>query len=298
MGITPQQSEIIIKYLLGRLTETELEQFEAQFFDDRQVFFDLIETEDRLIRNYLNRELSHPDKQHFEQYYLNLPGKRKKVELALLLEQDQARQFAFGLLNPETEDRESWITSILSIFKFNQPLVRNLALIGSVILVCLSVWALRPRFTSPDQTLSQKTGSLEPSAIMTIESGRPAGPAIVSISLAPVSRRRSASPTETSTQLPTIYTDPGTREIELMLKLEGRIYAKYSGRLQRIEEERVEIAGDDSLKPERKNSDTVVIWRMESTRLTAGDYQVKLRGLTQVGEPGEVNSYDFNIRGH
>jgi hypothetical protein len=76
---------LMIRYLLGQLSEEEETQFEERYFSDDQVFEDLQTIETELIDSYVKGELSDSERQRFDTYYLNSSERRNKVEMASCL---------------------------------------------------------------------------------------------------------------------------------------------------------------------------------------------------------------------
>jgi len=76
---------LMIRYLLGALSETEQTQFEEKYFSDDQVFEELQIVEADLIDSYVRGELTEFERRQFETCYLNSPERRRKVENARCL---------------------------------------------------------------------------------------------------------------------------------------------------------------------------------------------------------------------
>jgi hypothetical protein len=81
------RQEKTMRYLLGKLSEQEKAEFEAQCFDDDDFFQETVELENDLLHSYLRGELSQAERQEFEKGYLITPARRQKVEFAQALEQ-------------------------------------------------------------------------------------------------------------------------------------------------------------------------------------------------------------------
>jgi anti-sigma-K factor RskA len=70
MNTHTTDERLIMKYLLGRLSEEEQERIEDRFFTD-DGFFEQVEiTKDVLIEEYANNLLSFSERQEFEEYFL------------------------------------------------------------------------------------------------------------------------------------------------------------------------------------------------------------------------------------
>jgi hypothetical protein len=73
--------QMITEYLLGELPTIQREKFENALFSDPGLYHRLMIAEDRLIDDYLCRQLSHKQQLRFEQYFLI--SERRRAKLAL-----------------------------------------------------------------------------------------------------------------------------------------------------------------------------------------------------------------------
>jgi hypothetical protein len=78
-------AQILIRYLLGEMSEGEQMALEEKYFGDASLFEQLQDAEDELIHRYVNNELPAPQRRLFEQHLLARPWKRDKVKLAQAL---------------------------------------------------------------------------------------------------------------------------------------------------------------------------------------------------------------------
>jgi hypothetical protein len=76
----PEDTRLLIRYLLGDLIEEEQEKIEERYSSDDNFYFKLLTTEDELIDSYVLGEISQSDRKKFEQAYLSNPYRLKKVE--------------------------------------------------------------------------------------------------------------------------------------------------------------------------------------------------------------------------
>src|SRR5262245_34635249 len=76
---------LLVKYLLGNLTEEEEARVEDQAFTDREYLSALEAAEADLIDAYVRGELSQADRRGFERRFLVSPRRRSKVEFARAL---------------------------------------------------------------------------------------------------------------------------------------------------------------------------------------------------------------------
>jgi len=76
------KDQALRQYLLGELPQTERDQLEDIVFADRDLFEQLEVVEDELIESYVRNEMTKQERERFEEAYLTVPTRRKKVEHA------------------------------------------------------------------------------------------------------------------------------------------------------------------------------------------------------------------------
>jgi len=74
------------RYLLGEMSETERLALEEEYFSKPDLYEQLQNTEDELIRRYVGHELSAEERRLFEQRLLSRPWHRDKIKLAQALQ--------------------------------------------------------------------------------------------------------------------------------------------------------------------------------------------------------------------
>src|SRR5689334_12438544 len=80
------RQEKSMRYLLGKLTEQETAEFEAQCFEDDGLFHEMTDLENDLLHSYVRGEFSTTERKEFEIGYLISPARRRKVEFVQALE--------------------------------------------------------------------------------------------------------------------------------------------------------------------------------------------------------------------
>lgn len=73
---------LTVDYLLGRLSETELERFERSYLTDEDLFNVLQEVEEELIDDYAGGALTAEQRLSFEKYFLRSSERREKLAFA------------------------------------------------------------------------------------------------------------------------------------------------------------------------------------------------------------------------
>ncbi len=84
MGDTREDKSM--RYLLGKLSEQETAEFQAQCFDDDDLFSEMVNLENDLLHSYIRGEFSTAERQEFETGYLISPARRWNLEFARALE--------------------------------------------------------------------------------------------------------------------------------------------------------------------------------------------------------------------
>ncbi|HEY6250262.1 MAG TPA: hypothetical protein VI685_09890 [Candidatus Angelobacter sp.] len=83
--MTTENKELLLRYLLGDLPESERERLEQEYFTTPEVLRTLSAAEDDLVDTYVRGGLSPNQRQQFESYFLASPQKRKRLEFATTL---------------------------------------------------------------------------------------------------------------------------------------------------------------------------------------------------------------------
>jgi hypothetical protein len=86
-----KNEQVLLRYLLGELSENEQEQIEQSYFTDEALFEHLGVVEDELIDNYVRNGLSTLQREQFEKNFLCSPERHGRVELAEILQEFAAR---------------------------------------------------------------------------------------------------------------------------------------------------------------------------------------------------------------
>lgn len=87
--------EIMIRYLLGLLPEGELQKFEAACFRDDSLLEELRATEDELMDDYVNGQLSEQHRRNFERHFLSSDDRRQKLAFAIAMKIYSAKSRSF-----------------------------------------------------------------------------------------------------------------------------------------------------------------------------------------------------------
>lgn len=75
-----EDRQMLIRYLLDDLSESEQDRVEKRYFVDDEFYTKILVAEDELIDSYVQGELSQDEQKRFDQVYMTSPSRRKKVE--------------------------------------------------------------------------------------------------------------------------------------------------------------------------------------------------------------------------
>jgi hypothetical protein len=128
-------NEILVRYLLGELSEPEQQRVESHYFRDMEFLEQLLIVEDELIDSYVIGELSDERLERFEDYFLQSPERHEKVIFAEAWQAFIARQDKRSY-KPESYSQPQ------SIFKHRSFLLSVAALL---ITVMGAIWLLIDR---------------------------------------------------------------------------------------------------------------------------------------------------------
>lgn len=279
-------SALLIRYLLGSLSAPELEQVEQQFFNDDDFFCELLETEDQLIEEYLDGQLSADEREKFKRHFLALPVRRRKVEITSLLKRTSLQNSLAGQPHIETQTNPAlWWQKIVATLRLNQP-VFGFSVAAALLLVAFGVLLMtRQHSRTPDNSQVTVLASPSPAASAT-------APRVVSLLLLPGSFRGGSASRTNNAKI-----GAGTEAVELKLQAGAEHFSGYQASLQNKLDPQRDILTTDLLKTEAgENGRPLVIWTIPASQLPVGDYQVTLRGKSAKNTSAVGEIYDFTVR--
>lgn len=303
-------NQILVRYLLGELSEPEQEGIEDHYFSDIAVFEKLLVVEDELIDAYVNGELSREERNRFEDYFLQSPERREKVEFAEAWRIFIERHYESGGHQPAPNNE--------SIFKRKEFL---LPLAASVILALGATWLLvgrirlageldraqsalidiEERHRSLEAQVGEQSARNEELASALAEaqarnaatskdqsSSQPPSSAIVSLILSSALVRGSAGSSQ-------IRIAPGTRQVRLRASFSSGDYTRFKAVLKTLAGR--EIHRWTELQPRiRQNIGTLAL-TLPADLLSDGDYIVTVAGATASGAEEVIEEYAFRVVG-
>jgi len=310
------QQQIIQRYFLGELTESEREELEQKYFNDPQFFAQMAHAETDLVDKYA-RGLLPPDvRERFEQYYLAHPRRRERANFADALATKVGENSPVSAVTPAQFEalwgrttiwwggpKLAWAFSLLLLFLAAGAVwlvvdSRRLRQERAQAEVQRAVQAQRERelqqqVAEQRRRAEQLSGASEHrhSEQTAPSPGSPTGnvaPAVATLVLTAGGVRSG------ETGPPAVLVVPaGTEQVRLQLNLNEAGYSGYSARLERAGG--AEVSSWQHLTPKVSGSAASFTMNIPVQRFATGDYILTLKGATQSGEVEDVSKSIFHV---
>jgi anti-sigma factor RsiW len=318
--------KLISQYLLGELPEEQQVQIEDRAFSDKEYLATITAVENDLIDEYVRGELSATDQQRFENRFLASAERRKRVEFAKALRTVVSESPAPEKKVIQTAPGWSWRESLYAFLNGLNPAAR-LAFVAAAIVIVVGAALLfvetlrlrrqvtqlqaekqagqdlqqaleqeRKRNTELNARLDQEKQQREQTdeslrqLTETPEATNPAPPPVIaSLTLLPGLSRGGG-------QKPTLDLSSDARLVRLQIGIDPEEQYKSFGVELRT------LAGAQVWNREnlaartRKRGTRAVGLTLPATVLKSGEYELRLRGLTEGGGSEDVGFYYFNVR--
>ena len=286
-----------LRYLLGKLSEQETSEFEAQCFENDALFHEMTEFENDLLLSYVRGELSADERREFDAGYLTSPARRRKLEfmrgLELHLSGDAAPASA--------EDRRS---ARLPFRSWTLNAASGAAALLAVALICwLAILNYRLKselrqaqsqeaeLQHAQQELEAKLATLA-SRLQESGVGVPSQPQppVMAFNLTPGLPRGAGA-------IQQLALPPKASLLELNLYLENDTYVAYLASLQNTEGK--QVWRKTAIKSHADSQGRrIVSCQIPPDVLRNGDYALLLNGVTASGKVEEdIAAYRFVITG-
>jgi hypothetical protein len=264
-----EEQNLIQRYLLGVLDSETRQRLEERLLTDNEFFEELLVAEDELIDSYLSSSLSPGDKEKFEGYFLSTPERRQKISFAKTLRKYIVAKEEELTVSPGIDNSSpSRKRFLLPHFGISNPLI-GLSVAATLLLIAIGVGWLIMR--------EQRSES---------PSGRRDSGHVLAITL-------TAGATRSEGEINSVNIPAKTTIVEFRLELPADEYENYRAVIQT--DNGSEIFSLDQLKAEKSGTERVVIVQTPAQTLHAGDFQLKLSGLTADGKLEDVSGYYFRI---
>jgi len=311
------QENLIHRYLLGDLPESEQAALEERYFADSETFEQIWESENRLVDNYVRGRLMSVDRARFEERYLASPVHRRRVATArnLLAVADESAQ-----AHNAPEIRPSFPQRLTEWARLSPSWQFALAA-GMLLLTAGGLWLLVERTRLRGELLSLQTENVARQnrerelarqiAVEQSERGQlsaelerlrnrrtephpgqsPAPSSVLTIfsfALSPIGVRGSAGQT--------LEVAPNADQVQLQLKIQSGDWPgdwqSFGAGIQTAE--RQPVWSQRRLKPRAGK----VIVNIPARKLPFNDYILTLTGANHAGETQEIDQYSFRVIRH
>ena len=324
-----EPEQIIRRYLVGELSESEQAALEEKYFTDPQAFNQMLKTESELVDSYVRGQLSRRARERFEQSYLAHPRRRERVKfadaLASGLDQIAASEMAGDQTVAGTSLRQRLLVSLRG-----RRLALGLSIALALLVMMSGIWffienrRLRRELAETQaaradqeqrerelqqqreheleqQVASERRRSEELTAeLERLQRTQPQTPQTASSPTSP------AGPAFVSLVLTvggargpdngraqTLIIPAGTAQARIQLNLKEKDYPSYRASLQMVGGE--EVYSQEGIKPAVTKSGARFVLIVPADKLVAGDYILTLRGVRTDGEIDDVSKSIFRV---
>lgn len=297
------------RYLLGELSEPEQAAFEASYFNDPQVFNEVLKVESELVDAYARGQLSVEMRERFEHSYLKHPARQQRVDFArALTTRIDEREGSVTRVeqSPQSASHISWKQRLLAVVGGRGPKLRFAVALVLVAIALASIWIFvnsrwrqqpgeAARIQAPQQPTETPQQTEKPSAEAaqippenSPSSPNSNTPSIVSLALT-VGSVRSADGGPT----PTLSIPHDTTQAQIVLELKDDSYPRYRVSLRKIGGP--EIFTQTNLRPRSTKAGARFVFTVPARQLTSGDYALTLSGITPEGDADDLNKSLFRV---
>jgi hypothetical protein len=325
MSTDINNEELISRYLLGELPEEQQVEIEDRAFSDKDYLASITAVENDLIDEYVSGELSAADRQRFETRFLASAERRKRVEFATALRTVVSESHAPENKPIHDVPRWSWRDSLYAFISGLNPAARLAFATAAILLIVGAAWLftetgrlrrqvnqlqaekqsgqslqqaldaerkrseeLNARLNQEKQQREQTDESLR-QLTETTEATKPAPPPVfASLTLLPGLSRGGG-------QKPNLDLSNDVRLVRLQIGIDPEEeYKSFAVELRTVAGRGV--WNRENLAARTRRGTRAVRLTLPATDLKSGEYEIRLRGLTEGGGSEDVGFYYFNVR--
>jgi hypothetical protein len=300
MGSERVDEELLVKYLLGNLPETEEVQVEDRAFADANYLGALEAAEADLIDSYVRGGLSQSERRAFERRFLSSPNRWSKVEFARAL----ARVTAESTEPEWLAQRQTWFSLIRGWsppLRFAAGLAALICIVGPSWLIVQNM-AMRSRMAvlenqrhdleTREQGLRRQLGE-EQSRAGSLAAQRQQQQSMGSASVvASLVLMPGLSRAETRVEELVLTPSPQIAHIEIQLEARDD-YPRFRAELRTRRGE--EVLTRSNLPRHRTNTGYAVSFDVPASALAAGEYELSLKGVDHQAVV-DIGYYYFGVR--
>jgi hypothetical protein len=316
--------KLLVRYLLGNLTEEQRLQVEGEFLSDDQSYERLLALEDELFYDYAQNKLSPGERERFEKRFLSSERNRKRAILASAMahkmsEAAPVETAESGIANREPQYFWQSLKSYFSGRSVGMRVSLAALAIASLVLIWLVIGIVRlrnefnqfraQRAAQEDQLRRQAQQDraradelnlklkreIDESAMLQQELSKiqaqsggqgQRAPSVISLVLSPSIVRDQAS------GMKNLYLTPGVSLLKLQLNLKGEAeYKSYQVTLLTVEG--VDKWSRDMLQVQRTGSGRSIDLWLPARILAPGDYELRLKAHASDGTLEETGEYYY-----
>lgn len=325
MTIDTDNETLIAQYLLGELPEEQQVEIEDRAFSDKEYLASITAVENDLIDEYVRGELSATERQGFEARFLASAERRKRVEFAKALRTVVSESAVPEKKVVQDARRWSWRESLYAFLNGLNPAARLAFVAAAIVLVAGAGWLfvetqrlrrqvnqlqaenqsgrdlqqaleaerkrnaeLNARLDQEKQQREQTDESLR-QLTETSEATNPAPrPVIAALTLLPGLSRG-------GDQKPSLDLSNDARLVRLQIGIDPEEqYKTFAVELRTLAGR--QVWNRENLAARTRRGTRAVGLTVPATVLKSGEYELRLRGLTEGGGTEDVGFYYFNVR--
>lgn len=312
--------QLMVRYLLGELPESEVERLDEQSFTDDDFFRRLQTVENDLIDAYARGEMSPGEREQFERGFLTTPKRRERVAFAEAL---AAFRFEPPADDPavaaQPEQTSAW-QAFINLFRVSRPALQFSLAALSVVLLLGATWLivetarLRTRLSQIQQeqaALSRREQELQAQiARQSADRGqlaeelrrvqqqrdqlerelaglKPPEPNFALFVLSPGVRGPGGDPKD-------FTIPPGAQRVKLRVEFESDPYPSYRIEL-RTQAGDQQVWSSGKLRARREGGIKIIDLDLRASLFQPQGYLLNLRGVAANGEIEDLSSYRFRV---
>ena len=308
-----------MRYLLGKLPDSEAAQLEERYFVEDGVFDEIETEEDELVDAYVRGTLSAEDRKRFERNVSRSPRLAERVEFARLL---SAVASPSQVVSPKPA-KESWWRSLFNFSWMQNGALRSAVAVALFLVVVGSPTAFLWLRVRDERRLAAERTALEQQrqqlAQQLSDQQAKTNQLASDLQNSKAEEQRLAQQLQatkdelarTETQpfvpasiflFPTSSRGPGNRDvltvpsdattIQLKLVLESDDYASYEATVKTPDDREILKR---RVKPTRSGQARIIALQFPARLLNSGEYAVTVRGLTPSGTYEPVADYPVRV---
>ncbi|HEY0432090.1 MAG TPA: hypothetical protein VGC61_09735 [Pyrinomonadaceae bacterium] len=316
---------LIARYLLGELPEEQQVEIEDRAFSDKDYLASITAVENDLIDEYAGGELSAADRQRFESRFLASAERRKRVEFAKALRTFVSESAGLEKKAVHDAPRWSWRDSIYAFLSGLNPAARFAFAGAAILVIAAAAWLfvetlrlrrqvtqlqaekqsgqglqqaleqerksneeLNARLNQEKQQREQTDESLRQLTETTEATNPVPRPVIASLMLLPGLSRGGG-------QKPNLDLSNDARLVRLQIGIDPEEqYKSFAVELRTLAGR--QVWNRENLSARTRRGTRAVGLTLPATVLKSGEYELRLRGLTEGGGSEDVGFYYFNVR--